>query len=78
MQQQAEQLKGQIDQEVLRPYERLARSRPGSALVEVKARVCQGCYTTLTKQQEILLMRDASVVFCDTCGRMLMLAAEAE
>ena len=78
LQRQAEQLRGQTDQEALRSYERLTRSRPGSALVEVKARVCHGCYTTLTKQQENLLMRGADIVYCDTCGRMLMLAEDAD
>jgi len=68
-----DEIAGQIRPEVLAAYERLVDSRADSALAEVKDRVCQGCFTRITKQTENLLMRGNELVFCHSCGRILML-----
>jgi len=66
-------LRSQVEPGIRDAYDRLVASRGTTALVEVKERICQGCYTRITKQTENLLMRDAELVYCPSCGRILML-----
>ena len=70
-------LRGEIDGNILAQYERLADSRGITALVPAKDRICNGCFSLITKQAQVLLMRDAELVTCTSCGRMLMLADES-
>lgn len=67
-----------VDDRTLRSYERIARSLEGHGLARVKDRVCHGCFTTVTKQTENELMRDEEIVYCSSCGRMLILANSQE
>jgi predicted nucleic acid-binding Zn-ribbon protein len=69
-----EQIRDSVEPNVLSQYDRLAASHPRDALAEVKGRICQGCYTQITKQTENLLMRGNKLVHCHSCGRLLMLA----
>lgn len=66
-------LRDSIDPAVLAAYERLEKSTLASPLATVRGRVCQGCFTQLTKQTELLLRRDADIVYCNSCGRMLVM-----
>jgi LSD1 subclass zinc finger protein len=69
-----ERLRGEIEPGVLAAYERLINSgKRSNALVTVRNRVCQGCFTQITKQTENLLMHDQELVHCHSCGRLLML-----
>ncbi len=63
-----------INPEVFSAYTRLLASNFERPLVPVKSRVCQGCFTQITKQTENLLMRGSEIVYCHSCGRMLLLA----
>jgi predicted nucleic acid-binding Zn-ribbon protein len=58
---------------VLSAYKRLAGSRLKQPLATVRNRVCEGCFTQLTKQTEVLLRRDDEIVYCNSCGRMLVI-----
>jgi hypothetical protein len=69
-------LREEIAPKVLNDYDRLARSRGKTALVKAKKRVCQGCFTTLTKQTENMLLKGEDIVHCHNCGRMLTLNRE--
>jgi len=71
--QQRDGLRGTINDGILQVYDRLARSRGVTAIVRVKKRICQGCFTSLPKQTENELMRGTEIVYCHNCGRMLML-----
>ncbi len=62
-----------INPNVLSAYERLTAHHRSRALAEVRGRICQGCHTRITKQTENLLMRGDEIVYCHSCGRMLML-----
>jgi predicted nucleic acid-binding Zn-ribbon protein len=67
----AEHVRSKIAPGVLTAYDRIAgRKQP---LATVKNRVCQGCFTQITKQSENLLMRGQEIVYCSSCGRMLVL-----
>ena len=67
-------LRNGVPDEVLDSYERIAASLEGKGLAQVRNRVCQGCFTTVTKQTENELMRDEDIIYCNSCGRMLKLA----
>ncbi|MHC4591873.1 MAG: zinc ribbon domain-containing protein [Planctomycetota bacterium] len=71
--QERQRLRQQVSPAVLSAYERLTGRYGSRALVEVKNRICQGCFTRITKQTENLLMRNDKVVYCHSCGRMLVL-----
>jgi predicted nucleic acid-binding Zn-ribbon protein len=70
---QTQTLRRQIDPEVLGAYDRLAGGRRNNPLAVVRDRVCQGCHSQVTPQTINLLMRDSKIVYCHSCGRMLML-----
>jgi predicted nucleic acid-binding Zn-ribbon protein len=70
---EADTLRRQVDPNVMAAYDRLAASRKGTALAEVRNRVCQGCRTQITKQSENMLMKNHEIVYCHSCGRMLIL-----
>jgi len=87
VEQQARQLAGRIGElkdehdrrrreikpSVLVAYERLAAANMREPLAIARNRICQGCFTQLTKQTELRLMRDNEIVYCHSCGRMLVL-----
>ncbi len=72
----AETLRRQIEPEVLAVYERLAGGRRNNPLAIVRAHVCLGCYSQVPPQTVNALMRDSKIVYCHSCGRMLMLAED--
>jgi predicted nucleic acid-binding Zn-ribbon protein len=69
-------LRDQVNPAALSAYDRITGHHNGQPLAEVRGRVCQGCYTRITKQTENLLMRGDEIVYCHSCGRMLKLAGE--
>ncbi len=73
LQGEQQQLRQQINPNVLAAYDRLIPSRHNDAIAPVKNHTCHGCFTRVPKQTENLLMRGESIVFCHSCGRMLML-----
>ena len=76
LQRRFQEVRSEIQPGVVDAYERLTNSNLKSPLATVKGRVCQGCFTQITKQTENLLMRGSEVVYCHSCGRMLMLEDE--
>lgn len=66
-------VRSDINPNVLSAYDRLRSHGRGDALAQVRDRVCQGCFTRITKQTENLLLRGDEIVYCHSCGRMLML-----
>jgi predicted nucleic acid-binding Zn-ribbon protein len=73
---QSQTLRRQIEPEVLAVYDRLAGGRRSNPLAVVRGRVCQGCHSQVTPQTINALMRDSKIVYCHSCGRMLMLEEE--
>ncbi|MCK4284345.1 MAG: hypothetical protein KAX44_08520 [Candidatus Brocadiae bacterium] len=73
LQEEQQQLRQQINPNVLAAYDRLIPSRHNDAIAPVKNHTCRGCFTRVTKQTENLLMRGEKIVYCHSCGRMLML-----
>jgi len=73
LQARAEALRKNIAPEVLASYDRLSARHPTTALAFVRDRTCQGCFTRVTKQTLNLLLHGREIVYCHSCGRMLML-----
>jgi predicted nucleic acid-binding Zn-ribbon protein len=76
LQRRFDEVRSAIQPGVVDAYERLTNSSLKNPLATVRGRVCQGCFTQITKQTENLLMRGSEVVYCHSCGRMLMLEGE--
>lgn len=64
---------GQVDPAIVSSYERILRSKRDSAIVEVTANVCQGCYMALTPQMSLNLRKGSDIVNCQSCSRLLYL-----
>jgi predicted nucleic acid-binding Zn-ribbon protein len=64
-----------LDEDLLDQYERLFKSKNGSALVEIEHEVCSGCHTKVTTQVSLGVKADKAIVHCPNCGRILHLPA---
>jgi predicted nucleic acid-binding Zn-ribbon protein len=62
-----------LPQNLIDMYEKLFRSREGNAVVGVDSRVCQGCYTEITRNDEAQLIGRSMIVQCKSCARILYL-----
>jgi uncharacterized protein len=51
-------------------YDAVVKARGPDALAAVKARVCQGCRTTMTEGRFWELSRDSVFMTCSSCGRI--------
>jgi predicted nucleic acid-binding Zn-ribbon protein len=64
-----------IDEDLLDNYNRLFKSKGGSALVELDHEVCTGCHMKVTTQVALAVKGDKTMVHCPNCGRILHLPA---
>jgi hypothetical protein len=67
----------QLDQEILKQYDRTAELSNGLAVVAVKDAVCQGCYMNIPPQMYNELHRFDSLMFCPHCQRIVYLQTSA-
>lgn len=68
-----DELRTQIDAPTVRTYDRLRVRHGGSAVAEVKQRVCLGCRVTLIGAFEQRLRQGDQLITCQSCGRFLYL-----
>jgi len=54
-------------------YERVFAKEKRNAVVEVKNRICQGCFMKITLQELNCMWRGDDLVFCRNCNRILCL-----
>jgi hypothetical protein len=72
-----QELRTQVPTQILAHYDRLRiRGKKGVALVRNKS--CTGCHMQQPLGKINVLMRDEDIQLCDSCGRYLFLAPEAE
>jgi predicted nucleic acid-binding Zn-ribbon protein len=67
-----------VDGELCRKYELIFSRRGGLAVVEVRGGICQGCRMRVPPQLYNEIQRNAQVILCPSCQRMLFWRAEAE
>ncbi len=60
-----------LDPDLVDQYERLFKSKGGSALVELEHEVCTGCHMKVTTQTSLAVKGDKQLVHCPNCGRIL-------
>jgi len=61
---------GNIEYSLLAEYQRLCRSR-GSAVVEMKDDICQGCYMTISSKLINEIKKNDQIIRCENCARIL-------
>jgi predicted nucleic acid-binding Zn-ribbon protein len=61
----------QIDDQSVRSYESLRRSRAGIAVAEVAQRTCQACRVSLPVNVEERARSGQELVYCQSCARIL-------
>jgi len=77
-QQRTKRIKGRIDLEILREYEKLLEAREGQALAELDRRVCQGCFVTVPQNLYVKLAMARSLVECPSCNRIFFIKKTVE
>ncbi|MFY7817382.1 MAG: zinc ribbon domain-containing protein [Akkermansiaceae bacterium] len=65
------QLTGVIDTDVLSLYERLMKTKNGTAVVQVINGLCTGCHMKLVPTTLVKVMAAQELTQCENCGRML-------
>jgi predicted nucleic acid-binding Zn-ribbon protein len=71
-------LAGEIDRVVLGVFEQVARSRKGVAVAQAKNGHCTICHVRLRPQVFNEIRRNASIIQCDSCQRILYYPGESE
>ena len=60
-----------IDEDMLERYERLFKSKKGSAVVPIEHHTCTGCHMQVTMQTILTTKAENELTLCSQCGRML-------
>jgi len=61
-----------IDRPILATYERIRNGKDGLAVVPIENGVCTGCYRNLPPQLTLEIKRMEDLIYCQTCGRLLV------
>jgi uncharacterized protein len=73
-----QQLASEIDRGALATFEQVARSRKGVAVAEAKNGLCSICHVRLRPQVFNDVRRNAGIIQCDSCQRILYFVGESE
>jgi len=73
-----QKLVSEIDRGVLSTFEQVAKNRKGVAVAEAKNGLCTICHVRLRPQVFNEIRRNASIIQCDSCQRILYFAGESE
>ncbi|CAI9085684.1 DNA-binding protein [Candidatus Methylacidiphilum fumarolicum] len=60
-----------LEPHTLQIYQRIAASKPGTAIMPVIDETCGGCHMRMTKQAYLKVKASDALVFCEYCGRIL-------
>ena len=53
-------------------YERIRKAKDGKAIVPVKRNACGGCFNRVPPQRVLELRKNAALMTCERCGRVLV------
>ncbi len=67
-----DQVRPGVSKTLLARYDRLAGTRDGIAVAEVRKGACAACFKALTPQAMQEARRNDAVLHCESCGRMLI------
>lgn len=65
------QLASAVDESTRNRYERLLKSKGGTAVVGIEHGVCGGCHMKLQQQLIVTAQSQKEIVTCSSCGRIL-------
>ncbi len=68
-----EETASQVDDTILRTYDRIRRMRGGVAVVPIERGACQGCRVSLSSIVTQRARSSDDLVMCQSCGRILFL-----
>ena len=71
LEKQRAELRGQINEDSLDNYDRLAAGKNGRALAAIHDEICQGCMTQVRPQVFLEVRRREKIHTCGTCHRIL-------
>jgi uncharacterized protein len=71
LQQGRTELASAVDESTRNRYERLLKSKGGSAVVGIEHGVCGGCHMKLQQQLIVSTQSQKEIVTCSSCGRIL-------
>jgi len=60
-----------IEEDFLESYDRLFKSKEGSAIVSIENNVCMGCHMKVTTQTVLAARAEKEMISCSQCGRIL-------
>ncbi|HYQ96202.1 MAG TPA: C4-type zinc ribbon domain-containing protein, partial [Candidatus Eisenbacteria bacterium] len=72
-----DQVRPRVTPTLLARYDRLAGTRNGIAVAEVRKGACGACFKALTPQMMQEARRTDVVLHCESCGRILIWAEES-
>ncbi|HOA36036.1 MAG TPA: hypothetical protein PKV91_06905 [Bacillota bacterium] len=78
LQEQRKELVSQIEPQYLERYRELSRRFQGQALARVINDICQGCSVFISSAQRGHLYDPRAMVYCESCGRLLIRFSEEE
>ena len=61
-----------LSRRVLSSYERIRKGRNGVAVASVDRNACGGCFTQIPPQTVVEIRRNARIILCESCGRILV------
>ncbi len=71
LQAKQDDLKKKLDADLLKQYQNLVEKKAGTAIVEVKDAVCQGCFIHITPQVYEEVKKRKKIYSCSNCQRII-------
>ena len=65
-----------LKQPVYNHYERIRKARDGKGVAYVYNSACGGCFSTIPPQRIVEIEHMTDFIFCETCGRILVMDGE--
>jgi hypothetical protein len=72
LQHQREKITSKISKADYQMYSRIRGAEDGRAIVAVKRNSCGGCFNRVTPQRVLELRKNAELIACERCGRILV------
>jgi predicted nucleic acid-binding Zn-ribbon protein len=66
-----QELAARVDPSVLSSYQKLLRTKGGVAITEARGENCSGCYMSIPPQIFVNVKKNASIITCPNCHRIL-------
>jgi predicted nucleic acid-binding Zn-ribbon protein len=71
-----EKLVMKLKKPVYNHYERIRKVRDGKGVADVYNGACGGCFSTIPPQRLVEIENMTDFIFCETCGRILVMNSE--